>query len=80
MYWASDANGPAPRDRGIFRCNPADIDNPKAHTMLFNPKYEFGNMIKEDGVILATQFAVASPFTLGIIISPDLGKSGLNMI
>jgi len=75
MYWISDANGPEPYDRGIFRCHPADIANPKSHTLLFNPKYESGTMIIEDRVILATHVAVASPFTLGFIISPDLGKS-----
>jgi len=75
MYWISDANGPEPWDRGIFRCNPADIANPKSHTLLFNPKYETTRMIIEDGVILAALPAVASPFTLGIIISPDLGKT-----
>ncbi len=75
MYWISDANGPEPWDRGIFRCNPADIGNPKAHTRLFNPKYESGTMIIEDGVILATHIAVASPYTLGFIISPDMGKT-----
>jgi hypothetical protein len=75
LYWISDANGPEPYDRGIFRCDPADIANPKKHTMLFNPKYESGMMIIQDGVILATHIAVASPFTLGIIISPDMGKT-----
>ncbi len=75
MYWISDANGPEPWDRGIFSCDPADIGNVKAHTQLFNPKYESGTMIIEDGVILATHIAVASPFTLGFMISPDLGKN-----
>ena len=75
LYWISDANGPEPHDRGIFRCNPADIADPKSHTLLFNPKYETTRMIIEDGVILAALPAVASPFTLGIIISPDLGKT-----
>ena len=75
MYWASDANGPEPWDRGIFRCNPADIGNPKAHTKIYDSKYETGMMIIEDGVILVPQIAVASSFTLGIIISPDLGKT-----
>lgn len=74
-YWISDANGPEPYDRGIFCCDPADIPYPEKHTMLFNPKYESGTMIIQDGVILATHIAVASPFTLGIIISPDMGKT-----
>jgi hypothetical protein len=75
VYWISDANGPEPWDRGIFCCDPADIPNPEKHTMLFNPKYESGTMIIQDGVILATHIAVASPFTLGVIISPDMGKT-----
>ena len=75
LYWISDANGHEPYDRGIFRCAPADIANPGAHTMLFNPKYESGMMIIQDGVILASHIAVASPFTLGFIISPDMGKT-----
>jgi len=75
VYWISDANGPEPWDRGIFSCDPADIPNPEKHTMLFNPKYESGTLIIQDGVILATHIAVASPFTLGIIISPDMGKT-----
>ena len=43
--------------------------------MLFNPRYECANMIIEDGVILAGQYASASPFTLGLMISPDLGTT-----
>jgi hypothetical protein len=75
LYWISDANGPEPHDRGVFRCNPADIANPAAHTMLFNPKYECANMIIQDGVILAGHYATASPYSLGLIISPDMGKT-----
>jgi len=75
VYWASDANGPEPYDRGIFRCNPADIANTEKHTLLFHPKYECANMIIQDGVIIAAHYATASPFTLGIIISPDMGKT-----
>jgi len=75
MYWISDANGPQPHDRGLFRCDPANIAKPEAHTRLFNPRYECANMIIEDGVILAGHYAPASPFTLGLIISPDLGKT-----
>jgi hypothetical protein len=75
VYWIADANGPLPHDRGVFRCAPADIANPQAHTMLFNPQYECANMIIQDGVILAAHYATASPYTLGIIISPDLGKT-----
>ena len=75
LYWISDANGPEPHDRGLFRCDPADIANPQKHTRLFDPKYECANMIIEDGVILAAHYATASPFTLGIIYSPDMGKT-----
>jgi hypothetical protein len=75
VYWIADANGPLPHDRGVFRCAPADIANPQAHTMLFNPEYECANMIIQDGVILAAHYATASPYTNGIIISPDLGKT-----
>ncbi|WP_236972594.1 hypothetical protein [Membranihabitans marinus] len=75
MYWISDANGEEPYDRGIFRCDPADLANPEAHTMLFNPKYESSRMIIQDGFILAVQMAVASPYTLGFVVSPDLGKT-----
>ncbi len=75
LYWISDANGPKPHDRGVFRCDPADLANPKAHTMLFNPEYECANMILQDGVILAGHYATASPFDTGIIISPDMGRT-----
>ena len=80
LYWISDANdfGPYDRegfDRGIFRCAPADLANPKAHTLLFNPKVESGNMIIQDGVILASHCAPASPMATGIIVSLDLGKT-----
>jgi hypothetical protein len=75
VYWISDANGREPYDRGLFRCAPADIANTAAHTMLFNPQYECANMIIQDGVILAAHYATASPYTLGIIISPDMGKT-----
>ncbi len=75
VYWISDSNGPKPYDRGVFRCDPADITNPKAHTLLFNPEVESGNMIIEDGVILASHCAPASPMATGFIVSLDLGKT-----
>ncbi len=78
LYWAADANGnngTFPHDRGIFRCDPADLANPQKHTMLFNPQYESANMIIEDGVILSAHYAPASPYHTGFIISPDLGKT-----
>ena len=75
LYWISDSNGPKPYDRGIFRCNPADLANPKAHTLLFNPEVESGNMIIQDGVILASHCAPASPMATGIIVSTDMGRT-----
>jgi hypothetical protein len=75
MYWISDSNGPKPYDRGVFRCAPADITNPKAHTRLFNPEVESGNMIIQDGVILASHCAPASPMATGFIVSLDMGKT-----
>lgn len=75
LYWIADANGPEPYDRGIFRCDPADIANPEKHTMLFNPQYESANMIIQDGVILASHYAPASPYSTGFIISPDMGRT-----
>ena len=75
VYWISDANGPKPHDRGIFRCDPADIANPEKHTLLFNPEVESANMIIQDGVILASHCAPRRPWPPGIIISPDMGKT-----
>jgi hypothetical protein len=75
LYWIADANGPKPHDRGIFCCDPADLANPDAHTLLFNPQYESANMIIQDGVILASHYATASPYTTGLIVSLDMGKT-----
>ncbi len=75
LYWISDSNGPKPYDRGVFRCDPADIANPDKHTRLFNPEVESGNMIIQDGVILASHCAPASPLATGFIVSLDLGKT-----
>ena len=75
LYWISDSNGPKPYDRGVFRCDPADITNPAKHTLLFNPGVESGNMIIQDGVILASHCAPASSMATGFIVSLDLGKT-----
>jgi len=75
LYWISDSNGPEPYDRGIFRCAPADLARPEAHTLLFNPQVESGNMIIQDNVILASHCAPASPLDTGIIISTDAGRT-----
>lgn len=74
-YWISDSNGPKPYDRGVFCCDPADITKPEKHTRLFNPEVESGNMIIQDGVILASHCAPASPMKTGIIVSLDMGKT-----
>ncbi len=74
-YWVADANGPKPHDRGLFRCDPADIANPEKHTMLFNPEYESANMVIQDGVVLSSHYAPASPYHTGFIVSLDMGKT-----
>lgn len=74
-YWISDANGPEPHDRGVFCCDPADISNPRAHTRLYDPGVESGNMIIQDGVILASHCAPASPMDTGFIVSLDGGRT-----
>ena len=66
---------PKPYDRGIFPCDPAAITNPAKHTLLFNPGVESANMIIQDGVILASHHAPASPMATGIIVSLDLGRT-----
>ena len=48
---------------------------PTKHTLLFNPGVESGNMIIQDGVILASHCAPASPMNTGIIVSTDMGKT-----
>ncbi len=75
LYWIADANGLEPYDRGIFRCDPADLANPELHAMLFNPQYESANMIIQDGVILASHYAPASPYATGFIVSLDMGRT-----
>ena len=75
LYWVSDANGPKPHDRGIFRCDPADLAHPAAHTRLFNPQFESANMIIQDGVILASHYAPTSPYATGFIVSLDMGRT-----
>ena len=75
VYWISDSNGPKPYDRGVFRCDPKDIPNKDKHERLFNPGVESGCMIIQDGVILASHCAPASPMKTGIIVSTDMGKT-----
>ena len=75
VYWISDSNGAEPYDRGIFRCDPADLTVREKHTLLFNPEVESGSMIIQDGVILASHCAPASPLATGFIVSTDMGKT-----
>lgn len=79
LYWAADANGPKrpdeAYDRGIFRCDPADLADPSKHARLFDAQFEMANMIIQDGVILAGHCAPASTFKTGIAFSPDLGQT-----
>ena len=79
LYWIADANGTKlpneTYDRGIFRCDPKDIADPRKHERLFNPGVESANMIIEDGVILASHCAPASTYACGIIVSTDMGKT-----
>ena len=79
LYWAADANGPKrpdeKYDRGIFRCDPEHLADPKKHTLLFDPKFEVASMIVEDGTILMGYSDVSSTYATGFAISPDLGKT-----
>lgn len=79
LYWAADANGPKlpdqRYDRGVFRCAPSELADPKKHTLLYDAKFEMANMIIEDGVILAGHCAPASTFATGIAVSLDLGAT-----
>ncbi|WP_169979883.1 hypothetical protein [Tautonia rosea] len=79
LYWAADANGPKQPDeeydRGIFRCDPADLTDPSKHTRLFDAEFEMANMIIQDGVILAGHCSPASTYQTGIAFSPDLGRT-----
>lgn len=75
LYFISDSNGPEPYDRGIFRCDAADLTNPGKHERLFNPGVESANMIIQNDVILASHCAPASPLANGFIVSNDMGKT-----
>ena len=79
LYWAADANGPKKPDekydRGIFRCDPQHLADPKRHTLLFAAEFEVATMIVEAGVILAGYSDVSSTYATGIAFSPDLGKT-----
>lgn len=79
VYWAADANGPKTPgevyDRGIFRCDPADIADRSRHTRIFDAKYELAVMTIDEGVIVVPEYGNANPCDTGFIFSPDLGKS-----
>ncbi|MEY4939142.1 MAG: hypothetical protein RIQ93_877 [Verrucomicrobiota bacterium] len=79
VYWVADANGPKapnePYDRGIFRCNPRDLADPKKHTRIFDAKYELAVMTIDKGVIVVPEYGNANPCDTGFIFSPDLGKT-----
>jgi hypothetical protein len=75
LYWAADANGAKPHDRGLFSCDPTDLTKPEKHTKIYDAKYESANMIIQDGVILASYYPPASPYTTGIVFSPDMGRT-----
>jgi hypothetical protein len=75
LYWISDSNGPPPYDRGVFRCDPADLLAPEKHERLYNPEVEAGCMIIQGGVFLAAHCAPASPMATGIIVSTDGGET-----
>ena len=79
LYWVADANGPkAPQeayDRGIFRCDPADLADMTKHTRIFPAKYELAAMTIENPVILVPEYGSANPCDTGFIYSPDLGKT-----
>jgi len=79
LYWVADANGPkAPQeayDRGIFRCHPKDLAEPKKHTRIFDAKYELAVMTIDRGVIVVPEYGNANPCDTGFIFSPDLGRT-----
>ncbi|MBC8873685.1 MAG: hypothetical protein H8E44_29965 [Planctomycetes bacterium] len=79
VYWVADANGPKgpsePYDRGIFRCDPADLADKARHTRIFPAKYELAAMTIDDRFIVVPEYGGANPCDTGFIFSPDLGKT-----
>ena len=79
LYWVADANGPKnpdeAYDRGVFRCDPADLADKTKHTRIFDAKYELATMTIDDGVIVVPEYGNANPCDTGFIYSPDLGKT-----
>ena len=79
VYWVADANGPKTirevYDRGIFKCDPADIANKDKHTKIYDTKFEQAVMTIDGEVILIPEYGNANPCDCGFIISNDLGKT-----
>lgn len=75
FYWASDANVRKPFDRGIFRCDPADLLKPENHELLYMPEVEIGSIFIQNRMMFATHCAPATPLNCGFIVSRDLGKT-----
>jgi len=78
-YWVADANGPKaqdePYDRGVFRCDPANLADKTKHTRIFPAQYELATMTIDSGVIVIPEYGNANPCDTGFIFSPDLGKT-----
>ncbi len=79
VYWVADANGPkAPDeayDRGIFRCDPANLADKAKHTRIFDAQYELATMTIDDRIIVVPEYGNANPCETGFLFSPDLGKT-----
>lgn len=79
IYWVADANGPKTirevYDRGIFRCDPADIPDKSKHTVLYPAEYEIAAMTIDGRIMLVPEYGNANPCDCGFLYSPDLGKT-----
>ncbi len=79
IYWVADANGPKTirevYDRGIFRCQPADLPHKEKHTLLYPVEYEMAAMTIHGNTIVAPKYGNADPDDCGFLFSPDLGRT-----
>jgi hypothetical protein len=79
VYWVADANGPKTLrevyDRGIFRCDPADIADKSKHEVIYPAKYEIAAMTIHEETIVVPRYGNADPADCGFLFSPDLGKT-----
>ncbi len=76
VYWISDANGPrAVRPRHLPLRPGRHRQSRRSTRCCSIRKSNRANMIIQDGVILASHCAPASPMATGIIVSLDLGKT-----